>query len=514
MTGALSSPAEIEQACADFKEGWYGVAKRIEMLADFSSGEEPAFRRTLAEMSRMLSQLLEELSVIARSVKRHKPEVRTEVDAKTGSIEAELRELRSKVEEEIEKLDRFLEAKQEVSGVKKELEKIEREFREVDARVSTLCTKFFERQRELKLAKEKIKARLEKALYDLQSEFVEKVSSIAGDEYELRYNGEAAAPEKVFKLLIRDPDAPSRVSLVRKKPSGLFSFKLRRDELDEEEKLEVLRYIAQEIGEKARRVKEEEMEKARSLSREFADLDALEKACRDVEKRRQELENYRSELELRIRRLKEGVNRNFDDYNEILSLREELSSAFDSIEPEVRDFLEYIASSFEGLEIERDPEKRRLLEKIRELEDRVEELAARVEKLSEERNALQEEVGRYLGELQEKSREVANLEKERSELTRRMEELESRYEELKKSEAQKAEHLREVNENLQREVETLKAELSKLRSESERLEEEKRGLEKELEEQRARAEKAEEALENLKSEIVASLQEIIEKIKG
>jgi chromosome segregation ATPase len=514
VTDALLSPAELERRCADFKEEWYAVARQIDAIAEFSSGEQPAFRRTLAEINKNLEHLLTELDVLARSAKRHMPEIRAEVDHRTAGIEQGLKDLASKVKEELEKLEKFIAIKREVSALREEIGKINKEFKEVDARVATLCTRFFERQRELKLAKEKIKARVEKGLYDLQAKFEEKATGIVGD-YELYYAGEPTTPEQLFKAMLRDPSAIEKVYLREARPSRSFlGIRLKREGLGEEARLEVLRYIAQELIEEARRIKEVEMENARNLSREFADLDSLEKACRDVEKRREELENYRNELEDKIAQFEERINRNFDDYNEILSIKEEFTSVFDSIDPEIRGFLEYIAATFGDLEIEHDPEKRRLLSRIGELEKEMQKLASQLESLKEEREALKEKVSRYARELEDRNSIIASLKDKNSELERKLSELEKEYEEFRRRESEKAEILKEENLRLAGEVENLRAELEKFTNASEKLEDEKAKLEKELEEEKSRVKALEEEIARLRAEVERSLLDILEKIRS
>ena len=515
VTDALLSPAELERRCADFKDEWYEIARRIDVIAEFSSGEQPGLRRTLAEINQNLERLLTELSLLARSAKRHMPEIRVEVDNRTAGIEQGLKELKSKVEEELQKLEEFISIKREISSLREEIEKINKEFREVDARVSTLCTKFFERQRELKLARDKIRARVEKGLYDLQTRFEEKAAGIVGDEYELYYAGEPITPEHLFKVLLREPGAIERVHLSEARPSRSFlGIRLKREGLGEEARLEVLRYIAQELIEEERRIKEEEMENARNLSREFADLDALEKACRDVERRREELEDYRRELESKIAQFEERINRNFDDYNEILSIKEEFTTSFDSIDPEIRGFLEYIAATFGDLQIERDPEKRRLLSRIEELEKGMQELTSQLEGLREESKTLKEKVSRYTRELEDKNGLIAILEEKNSELEGKLSELEREYSEFRRREAERVELLKEENRKLAGEVENLREKLEKFTSASEKLEDEKARLEKELEEERSRVKALEKEIARLKVEVERSLLDILEKIRS
>ncbi|WP_456475751.1 hypothetical protein [Candidatus Pyrohabitans sp.] len=514
VSDALLSPAELEKRCTDFKEEWYGVAREIDAIAEFSTGEQPGFRRALLRIGKSLENLLSELDVITLSAKKNLPEIRAEVDSYSGSIEQGFRKFSAKVEGELGKLERFTAIKRQVASLRNEIEKMGREFREVEARVATLCTKFFERQRELTLAKEKIKARVEKGLYDLQVEFEDRVEGIVGD-YELHHAGEPTTPKQLFIAILKDPGTIEKVYLKETRPTRSFlGIKLRKEEMTAEARLEVLRYVAQELAEKARRIKESEMENVRKLNKEFADLDSLEKACRDVERRREELENYKEELEGKIAQLEEGINRNFDDYNEILSIKEEFASTFDSIEPEVRRFLEYIAGAFEGFEIERDPEKRRLLSKIAQLEEEVQRLSSLLEEVGKEKAMLEERVETYARELEDRRQAIRELKERNSELESKLSEIEREYDEFRSTGSEKLELLREENLRLKREVENLRSELEKYLKMSEEMEDKNKKLMKELEEGRNRASALEEEIARLKAEIRKSLTDILEKIKG
>ncbi len=497
----LLQPAEVGRRCADFKDGWYSIARKIDLIAEFTSEEGEALRRTLESIAKGAKRLRGELQVLARSVKRYKPGVREDVDVRMQKVDEGLSVLCARAEGEVENLSRFTRVTEEVSALRKEIEKIDAELREVEGKVATLCTKFFERKRELKLARDKIKARVEKGIYDLQKKFEEKLSGIAG-EYELRLDGEPVTLRGLFEELLRNLEVLEKVEL---RPAGasrsFLGMVLKREELDEGARLEVLRFIARELVEEARRIREAELEKARCLSREFADLDALEKACRDVERRREELTDYRRELEERISQLESTLNRNFDDYNEILSLKEELTSIFDAADEEVRGFLEYVAAAMDGVEIERDPEKRRLLARVKELEAEVQRRTSQIEKMAEERDELVREISELRAELERRLGELQELRRKNSELFSALSEAEQRTAELERE-----------KRALGAELEQLGAEISELRDVREQLSGEKAALEAELEKERKKSAELQEELSKLREEVEKALTEVLEKV--
>ncbi|NOZ58721.1 MAG: hypothetical protein GXO66_03985 [Euryarchaeota archaeon] len=512
MSDKLLQPPEIVERCADFKERWYAIAREIDAIAEFTSGRGDALLRKFLEIAEEAGRLGGELQLVTLSAKRYRPELVDELDARAEVIEEGLGRLRGRAEEEAENLRKFNRVAEETSSYREEIGKIEAELKEVESKVATLCTKFFERKKELKLARDKIKARVEKGIYDLQEKFQDKLSGILKD-YELYLGEEKTSPSALFERMLKDPGA---VEMVRLRPvrqsTGFFGIRLKREEFGEEARLEVLRFIAQELLEEARRLKEAELERARSLSREFADLDALEKACRDVEKRREELESYRRELEEKIASLEASLSRNFDDYNEILSVKEELTRIFDGIDGEVRDFLEFTAASLGEVEIERDPEKRRLLARLRELEGDVSALRSELEGEREENSSLRKRLQECSELLEERERTISELRERSSELERSLSELEARAAELESRAQARERELEEAKRRLEERLEGLGRELEELRESCESLSRERAELQKALREAEQRSAELEDKLSRLRREVRESLLEVLERI--
>ncbi len=449
MQDAFVSPAELGRRCGEFKDAWYAALRRVETLADFTPEMTGELEGSMRALRGELEELVSGLEVLARSVKRAAPESAGEVNGIAEALEKRLRELLAAVEDELHQLESFRRVMGRVESLRDELKRVEGEYREVMNRVSTLCTRFFERREALRIAEEKSRERLREALEGIEREFAEKAAEIAAGR-EIWFAGRRVKPEEIFELLMESGRAED-IEIRAEERRGFLGIGGGEDS-EAKAKQEVLRFLAQETLERARLARMREAENLKRTRLEFADLESLEEACREVEKRRREIEAYMAELREKLAEEERGVGRNFSDYDVVLELRESLRSRAEPMSEMVEALVECVERLGEGVEVESDPEKRRLRLRIKELEEQLE----------------------------------AEREKAAS-LRRRAEELESRLEELQA--ALEAER---------REAERLRAELAQLRETERELRETCRGLEDSL---RSTLQTLEEAAERLRGSV-------------
>ncbi len=403
MQDAFVSPAEMGRRCGEFKDAWYAALRRVEGLADFAPGAVGELEESMRTLSSQLASLCSEVEVLARSAKRLAPGSAGEVDGVAGRLERGLRELREAVEAELQLLEGFRKVMRRVEGLRAELKRVEGEYREVMGRVSTLCTRFFERREALRLAEEKSRERLQQELERIEDEFSGKAEEIAGGR-EVLFAGRRVSPAELFRLLV-EGGAPEDIEIRQEERRGFLGFGSGED-AEARAKQEVLRYLAQETLERARLARMREAENLRRTRLEFADLESLEEACREVEKRREELEAYMGELRERLREEEKGIGKNFSDYDVVLELRESLRSKAEPLAEAVDSLVECVERLAEGVEVEADPEKRRLRARIRELEGELERARGEAAELRRRQEELERRLRETEGEL-ERERERA-----------------------------------------------------------------------------------------------------------
>lgn len=447
---------EIGELGRAFKSMWYSTLRMFETLAEFKEGSDPNFRHVLERAKNNLNRLESKLEEISFTMKKIRPELKDEVDSVIKPVISGVRELIFLTNDEITKHKRYERLTDEYRSIKAELEEVERERREVEDKVSKICNKFFERRRDFVVSLKKIKQELKAELEKLERSFVERAGNIAED-YKIFRAGEELTPEELFRAIIDNPSSIQSLHLKSKKPAkflGLFG----DNEEKIRDKLSVLKFLCEEISSEAEKLKEEFKEKEKELKVEFADIDSIEKACKDIEKRRQELLGYSEELRNKLTKIKKELPREYSDYNQVLEVKQMLEQSFKKWNSEVEKLIEFIEKEFGNVEIEKDPEKKILKEKISELEEnikisneeklmlekKIEELKIEIDDLNRRLKKSNEIIEKLNEEKSNLQNEIRKLEEENSELRRENEGLKNKISKIKeKIESNLKELLRE-----------------------------------------------------------------------
>lgn len=505
---------EVIEEAREVKECWYSIFSLLDTMAGFSPGDENLKRvlNLARERSREVERRLENLSV---SFKKYNPHLREEADRKIKPLLAGLKEFRTEVRKEKDNFERFRETEEKIGKIRGELKDLEGEYGDVQSKVSLLCNKFFHKKEEYRVARERIEQRLEKELGNLERYFLDRAKGTV-EGYRIFLSGSEVDLKELFDALVESPGVVEDLELVERKPRGMLRW-LWRERGEPSEKLAVLGYLGEEVGTKAQKIKKKEGAQAEELRVEFADLDSAEKACREVENRRKEIEGYMEELQEKIGRLEREKVKDYNDYNQMLEVKSSLEGMLTSREEGLQGLTAFVEENMAGVEIETDPEKRSLKERIKGLEK---ELEGAKKELREKLPPLEEE-------LEEVRAQNYDLEKE---LGKKVEELENLREEKKTLEGDYSEYKRSVGNELkeahlgksqaEEELERLKKEhrsyrekkeekIESLEKKVERLEKEKDFLTRERDSYRDKAEDLEEKLNTLKSRLKDNMEDLL-----
>lgn len=172
-----------------------------------------------------------------------------------------------------------------------------RRFRELEAKTSEACGKYFDRQQEYVRALRKAEGRADQELSSLREEFLEKAGSIT-QGYELRVDGEEYGPGKLYEGLMMQN--LGRVYLAPKSRSKAFLGILGEKEDKSKAKEEVLRYLIDETARKMAPMLRDKQESRERVNRAFLDLKALEVACKDAEEQRVKAEKGMEDMRVEI----------------------------------------------------------------------------------------------------------------------------------------------------------------------------------------------------------------------
>jgi predicted transcriptional regulator len=170
-------------------------------------------------------------------------------------------------------------------------------FRELEAKTSEVCGKYFDRQQEYMRARRKAEERVDQELSNIRAEFLEKAESIARG-YEVTVDGEECSPEALYEGL-KDQNL-GRVYLAPKSRGKAFLGKLGEKEDKSKAKEEVLRYLVGETARKIAPMLRDKQERIDGVNRAFPDLKAREAECKEAEKLRVKAEKQIEELRVEM----------------------------------------------------------------------------------------------------------------------------------------------------------------------------------------------------------------------
>ncbi len=491
MTGGSYPIDNIVKEARELKDSWYSILGLIDSLANFSSANDMGFIQVLKRSHSKSKSLEDKLNSLILVFKKYSPELKDEVDGKIKPILSSIRELEEAFNDEIANHKRYREIQENISKIKKELEEIKKEHKEVEAKVGLICGKFFNRKNEYKIALDRIKSTLNSELGELKKNFIERVENIAEGCVVLKA-GEEISHNELFSLIVKDTISIDALHLKEKNPRRKFFGLFRTGDIEPKEKLVVLKYLCEEIAEKARIIKERHRAEAEEVRVAFADLDSLEKACSDIDNRRKEIESYMIELKEKLFNLEKELPDDYEDFNHIIEVKTNLSEIFSKGDNAIMEFIDFIENSMEDVVLETNPEKRRLRMKIKELEKKVEEYEKEISSLKEKLNRYEASKKEIEEELLSTKSELEKIKLEKDFLEKKQREIEEEYFEYKK-----------VKE---REIENLKEEIKKL-------EEEKSDLIKERDFKTKRIIELEEKIDEIKEKLKSNVEDLFKGVE-
>ncbi|MBI5253446.1 MAG: hypothetical protein HY930_03500 [Euryarchaeota archaeon] len=248
-----------------------------------------------------------------------------------------IKDFKSAVENDLEELRNFKRLNKQFRDATEELEGIERKFRALESRTSVACSKYFERRQEYAQASQRIKNASQSDIEKLRKKFLDRAASIA-EGYELLLSGDSITVEKLFDAILENPASINEAELFTEpRRKGFFEFLIRRkdEEAAREAKVAVLKHVSQELIDKILPVKEAESQELAEREAEFADLRALEAACKEAEAQRAELEERREELRSKLMKIKKEAAFAYSEHEKLLGIKEKYLSIVNELSPKL-----------------------------------------------------------------------------------------------------------------------------------------------------------------------------------
>ncbi len=522
MESSHSTDDVIKEA-RGLKESWYSLLGMIESLANFETASDRSFRQVLRHSSIQAKSIEEKLNSLSFAFKRYNPELRDEMDQKIMPLSSGIIELESALQNEIANHRQYIKIKEALSEIEKELEEVEKEKKEVEPKVGFICGKFFQRKNEYKIALERIKATLRKELGELEKNFINRAGKIVEGCVIFRDDEEIEVSE-LFSIIVREPSAIDSIHLREKNHRKRFFGIIKAENIEPEEKVVVLTYLCEEIEKKARKIKEREKARAEEVRVEFADLDSIEKACSDIDNRRKETEGYALELREKIAKLEEEKPGDYEDYNQILEIKSNLSEILSEGDSALQELIDFIENNMAGVELETNPEKRMLKLKIKELGNRVNHLKPRVTALKDELEKTSNENMKLKGGLGEVTSELQKIKSERSSLEETLNNIREEYSLYREKKGNEIEGLylekRKIEEQIKKLMENFETyrnesqvEINRLKEKVKKLEEEKSNLTDEINSKNNKILELERKINEIKEKLKSNIEELLRGVE-
>jgi len=417
----------------NIRNEWYETIKKCEKLVDFTSAYDGNFAEHLREIQYSLKNIKNELATINPELKKIFPEKREEIDKHIEAISKFITKIIENIDKNLKEIEEFKELSKKIEEYENELMTTKKELEKVEEELKEVCKKYNARKGEFERVKGRIIGGIEKELFDIKKKFINDLTPLT-EGYEIYIGGEKKKIEKLFDELLNDPKKIEYVKIIRSpsKKSLLSIFKGKEDEMSDKARSVVLKYLAEEVTEKAIPLKKKKDETLLKLDIEFSDLKGLEIACKKAMKRKEEIDKTKKELISKIEELRKKPAMEYAEYNKILSLREEYLEKFKECTALIKSFLNTFEELIEKYEPpEEDVEKRELREELRELKKRFELKNMENKELKEKISSLEKEIGKLKSDLQEITEEKKSLEEELKTLKKEKEELEERFSQIK-----------------------------------------------------------------------------------
>ncbi len=212
------------------------------------------------------------------------------------TADSALKDFRDEVQLDLDNARALVEQVARLKKLEDEFQSLSKKFRELEAKTSEACGKYFDRQQEYVRALRKAEECADQELSNIRAEFLEKAGSVIRG-YELRVDGEECSAEKLYEGLMNQNYG--RVSLAPKS-RGKALLGMLGEEDKSKAKEAVLRYLMGETASKLAPVLREKHERAEGVNRAFLDLKGLEVECKEAEELRVKAEKDLDSMRVEI----------------------------------------------------------------------------------------------------------------------------------------------------------------------------------------------------------------------
>jgi len=213
------------------------------------------------------------------------------------NVDSRLKNFRDEVQGDLDNARTLVKHVEHLQKLEKEFRSQSEGFRELEAKTSEVCGKYFDRQQEYMRASRKAEERVDQGLSNIRAKFLEKAESIARG-YEVKVDSEECSPEELYEGLKKQK--LGRIYLAPKSRGKAFLGLLGEKENKSKAKEEVLRYLMGETARKIAPMLRDKQEHIDGVNHAFLDLKTLEVACKEAEKLRVKAEKPIEELRVKI----------------------------------------------------------------------------------------------------------------------------------------------------------------------------------------------------------------------
>lgn len=447
----------VAEKLSELNRRWYEIIREIEGLKKFKYGDE-RFETSLNKIRENIITTYGILEETNPGLKELFPDLRENIDKYTQELASFLKDISSDIEKKITEIKSFRQITREIEKYKMEIYEIERELSAIEKEVNETCSKYNLRKKEFEKIRENIVGSLDKELEKIKKKFLKKIDELSKD-CEIYVGGVKKSPNELFDELLKDPNRKEFLKIIKPQPRGILGI-IKAKEEEDEAKSTVLKYLIEEVLEKALPLKKKIEESSLRLEIEFADLKSLEISCNKAKKKKEEFTQTKNDLKSKIEKLKTKPETRYSEYNKILELRDAYLKEFEEKIPVFKDFIKEFRELLEKYEPpEEDIEKRELKKEIKELEREINELKNENNKLNIKIKELEEKYATVKEDKDKKEKEIEEKDKTIENLKKRLAETE---EKLKKSDEEIA-SLKNLLEHEQKKREELEEKLEKIK---------------------------------------------------
>ncbi|MFQ5815454.1 MAG: hypothetical protein ACE5G7_03040 [Candidatus Hydrothermarchaeaceae archaeon] len=394
---------EVPRKLVEFKDSWYALAQKCEGLSEYKSGLDEGFGSALTSILQAIRDLDDLLDNISVATQMHIPSKRDEVEEIRAAFMASLRELEGEIDGGLKMLGRYAELSPRLDEVSKNLRSLRERHDDFKKHATRTCDHYSRMKGEYEQRINNIRAATDRELEKIKSRFISELNStFEGYCIVSKSHQEELALDLLLERLIQDPNYYQKVDVVHR---GLFG----RKRSDIEARLVLLQYKAAEISKAIRPVLDEEKKRISKFEGEGKRVSDLGIQCRELREeekalfsKRESLEKDVGEVEIEIG----NIRARFGNYAKLADLVDSYVKKFGETTHFRNKLSGIIESSFAAYEpVEKDVEKRELMEEVKTLR-------GRLAPLESERKKLKKDLGNANKLVKENEKKIKNLTKE------------------------------------------------------------------------------------------------------